>query len=97
MFLLGNVISNTIKTFKESFKNHKEEKEKVSYNIMDSLVFSLIILILAVVPAILVSQQCNPTNKVGYGILAFLFADIYLFQWSIRKFVMNTPDYCLMA
>jgi hypothetical protein len=94
MLLLANVISNTIKTVKENFKT---VKEKESVNIMDSLFLSLLILILAVVPAVLVSQQCNPSNKVGYGILAFLFADIYLFQWAIRKFVMNTPDYCLMA
>jgi hypothetical protein len=94
MLLLANVISNTIKTVKENFKT---VKEKESVNIMDSLFLSLLILILAVVPAVLVSQQCNPTHKVGYGILAFLFADIYLFQWAIRKFVMNTPDYCLMA
>jgi hypothetical protein len=94
MLLLANMISNTIKTVKENFKT-KTVKETVS--IMDSLFLSLLILILAVVPAVLVSQQCNPTQKVGYGILAFLFADIYLFQWSIRKFVMNTPDYCLIA
>ena len=94
MLLLANVISNTIKTVKENFKT---VKEKESVNIMDSLFLSLLILILAVVPAVLVSQQCNPSNKVGYGILAFFFADIYLFQWAIRKFVMNTPDYCLMA
>jgi hypothetical protein len=92
MFLLGNVISNTINNVKENFNNDKE-----SNNITNSLLLSVLLLFLLVVPAVLVSQQCNPTNKVGYGILAFLFADIYLFQWSIRKFVINTPDYCLMA
>ena len=44
----------------------------------------------------LIGIQCNPELKVRYGILAFFFADIYIFQWAIRKFLLHEKDYCLM-
>lgn len=61
-----------------------------------SIVFFILAVVFAVVPAVLVARQCNPEFKVRYGILAFFFSDIYIFQWAIRKFVMNEPEYCMM-
>ena len=61
-----------------------------------NVVFFILAVVLAVVPAVLIARQCNPEFKVRYGILAFFFSDIYIFQWAIRKFVINEPEYCMM-
>jgi hypothetical protein len=44
--------------------------------------------------AILVAVRCNPTNSIGFGILAAIFPEIYLIQWSARKYVFREPGYC---
>ena len=54
----------------------------------------ILFLFVTVMPKVLLATGCNPKNKVGYGILAFFFGEIYLLQWSIRKFLMNEPGYC---
>jgi hypothetical protein len=59
-------------------------------------ILMLIGILFAVIPAILIARQCNPELKVRYSILAFFFADVYIFQWAIRKFLLREKDYCLM-
>jgi hypothetical protein len=85
----------------EDFKSSKgkEEDKKPSPSLLVSainIVFFLLAVVLAVVPAVLIARQCNPEFKVRYGILAFFFSDIYIFQWAVRKFIMNEPGYCEM-
>ena len=84
---------------KEEFKGKKEDQEDNSPNVIVVAIGWLLVIIgiiFAVVPAILIARQCNPELKVSYSILAFFFADIYIFQWAIRKFLLNEKDYCLM-
>ena len=45
-------------------------------------------------PAVLGAVDCNKNNKLLYGTLAFLFSDVYLLQWSIKKFILNKANYC---
>jgi hypothetical protein len=52
--------------------------------------FILFILILAIVLAV----RCNPDNKIAYGIIAFLFSEIYLIQFFIRKYLIKEKNYC---
>jgi len=52
--------------------------------------FVLFIVILAIVLAI----RCNPDNKIAYGIIAFLFSEIYLIQFFIRKYLIKEKNYC---
>lgn len=52
--------------------------------------FDLVITIFA----ILIAVKCNPTNSIGFGILAALFPEIYLIQWGARKYVLHEPNYC---
>ncbi len=83
----------------EDFKNNDTENEKKKPNVIISalgLLFLIISTVLVVVPAILIARQCNPELKIRYSILAFFFADIYIFQWAIRKFIMHEPNYCEM-
>ena len=93
--LIMNSLSN------EDFKSSKgeEEDKKHSPSLLVSainIVFFILAVVLAVVPAVLIARQCNPEFKIRYGILAFLFSDIYIFQWAVRKFIMNEPGYCEM-
>ena len=52
--------------------------------------FVLFIVILAIVLAV----RCNPDNKFAYGIIAFLFSEIYLIQFFIRKYLIQEKNYC---
>ena len=84
---------------KEGFKANKDEKETKTANVFVVAIGWILVLIgiiFAVVPAILIARQCNPELKVRYSILAFFFADIYIFQWAIRKFLLHEKDYCPM-
>ena len=81
----------------EGFKSNEDKKEQPSLIVNAiNVVFFILAVVLAVVPAVLIARQCNPEFKVRYGILAFFFSDIYIFQWAIRKFVINEPEYCMM-
>jgi hypothetical protein len=44
--------------------------------------------------AVVIATRCNPNEKWGYGILAFLFPEIYLIQWGIRKYIVKEATYC---
>ena len=45
-------------------------------------------------PAVLVATNCNPNNKILYGIIGFFFSDLYLIQWSVKKFILKQANYC---
>jgi len=51
-----------------------------------------------VVLAVIMSQKCNSDETMGtrflYGLLAFLFPEIYLIQWALRKYAFKEADYC---
>ena len=83
---------------REDFKNNSKDEKEKSSTVISVLgwLFLLINIVLVVVPAILIARQCNPELKIRYSILAFFFADIYIFQWAVRKFIIHEPNYCEM-
>jgi len=68
--------------------------DKTLHNNIYILIYVAVMLLFTTVPAVLVSVNCNPGNKLLYGIIAFFFSDIYLLQWAIRKFVLKSNYYC---
>jgi hypothetical protein len=54
-----------------------------------------IIIIAIVITAILIAFRCNPENKLAYGFIAFLFSEIYLIQFCIRKYLIKEKNYCV--
>ena len=76
-----------------NFVNIDNRYKTIKNNIF-LLIYISILLLFTVVPAILIAINCNPTQKILYGIVAFFFGDIYLLQWSIRKFILNDTNYC---
>ena len=79
----------------ESFKNYLNgDVDKMIRDNLYTLIYITLLLLVTTIPAVLVAINCNKTQPVRYGILAFLVSDIYLLQWSIKKFIMKYPDYC---
>ena len=82
------------KTF-ESFKTFLEgNHDKILRDNIHTLMYMSILILITTIPAVLIATNCNKDSKVAYGILAFLFSDVYLLQWSIKKFVLKYPEYC---
>ncbi len=79
----------------ESFKTFLEgNHDKILRDNLYTMIYMIILILITTIPAVLVATNCNKDNRVLYGILAFLFSDIYLLQWSIKKFVLKYPEYC---
>jgi len=77
----------------DNIKNYNDNKKFLTNNVY--LIFYItLLLIVTALPAVLVAIECNKENKILYGIMAFLFSDIYLLQWSIKKFILNKSNYC---
>ena len=96
MSLLSLAIFNlSRKRALESFRTFLEgSPDKILRDNLYTMIYMIIILLVTTIPAVLVATNCNKDSKVLYGIVAFLFSDIYLLQWSIKKFVLKYPDYC---
>ena len=80
--------------------NHKEnlvgnKKEELGNDFWVSFTISFIIIIIfQILPVMLIAVHCNPKSPVTYGIIAFLFPGIYLFQHAVRKYLMKEKGYC---
>ena len=57
------------------------------------VVIGAIDLAMAVIPCY-IAVKCNPKNPIGYGLLALIFSEIYLFQFLVRKFIVKEKGYC---
>jgi hypothetical protein len=77
-------------TIIDSLKNNS----KILTNNVYIMFYLTLLLVVTAVPAVLVAVNCNTDNPVMFGILAFLFSDIYLLQWSIKKFILKRSNYC---
>jgi hypothetical protein len=61
-----------------------------------TIFYMAILLLITAIPAVLVAVNCNKDKPILYGIVAFVFSDLYLLQWSIKKFIIRYPNYCLL-
>lgn len=73
-------------TFGMMLGNHTTNN---SYNVLIT-----IFIIFVVVLAIILAVRCNPNNQLAYGLIAFLFSEIYLIQFFIRKYIIQEKEYC---
>ena len=85
----GVIILNNRKVIDNLVNNDNTINNNVYMIVNIALLF-----IFTAIPAVLVAVNCNKDKKVLYGILAFMFSDIYLLQWSIKKYVLKTDNYC---
>ena len=88
---------NQIKVFKEErkLKNNLNDKIDYKHKTIENILWFCILLIFLmfnVVPAVLIASNCANNNYV-HLVLAFLFSDIYVFNYAIRKFIFR-DGYC---
>lgn len=78
-------------SLKRPINNREDYKDSVILNVVW---FSILVvfLLLNVVPAILIANVCSKGNLLNM-VIAFLFSDIYVFNYAIRKFVYE-DNYC---
>ena len=98
MSILSLTILNIIRrNTLESFINLMEgDTNKIIKDNLYTMIYILFLLLITTIPAVLVAVNCNKSEPIKYGVLAFLLSDIYLLQWSIKKFVFKYPNYCLL-
>jgi len=96
MSLLSLAIFNlSRKRALESFKTFLEgNPDQILKDNLYTMAYMIILLLVTTIPAVLVATNCNKQNKAMYGIIALFCSDIYLLQWSIKKFVLKYPEYC---
>jgi hypothetical protein len=89
------ILNMTRRKTLESFKTFLEgNHDNILRDNLYTMIYMILLILVTTIPAVLVATNCNKDSKVLYGILAFLFSDIYLLQWSIKKFVLKYPEYC---
>ena len=100
---MNNVLSQVIpalkvfETFKSksNFTNMNNVSEKVKKEVAFSLFVTVVLVIfLQIMPVMLIAVNCNPKSPVLYGVIAFLFPGIYLFQHTFRKYLLKEKGYC---
>ena len=76
-------------------KNKINDRESYKNSVLLNVVwFSILVifLLLNVVPAILIANSCSKGNIISI-IVSFLFSDIYIFNYAVRKFIFE-DNYC---
>ena len=101
--LLASKLADTSKleTFKSSMKIKDNNVTTDVYNksvLNSSLSFIIltVLILINVIPALLIAYNCSKSNMskgINMG-LAFLFSDIYLFYYTMRKYVYKDKNYC---
>ena len=85
---------NSLMLKREDNPDYPQYKESVLRTALN-YIFIAVFVLLTVVPAVLIATGCNKGSQaVVSGIFAFLFSDIYLFNYALRKFVLKKRGYC---
>ena len=96
MFLTAITINKKVPSMKSKMmKGPKMMMSTMSSDEQKTIVSMSIFGLLISIVAAVIATRCNPDNKLGYGLLAFIFPEIYLIQWAIRKYLMKENEYCM--
>tara|TARA_B100001093_G_C26016916_1_gene672193 strand:- start:16 stop:306 length:291 start_codon:yes stop_codon:yes gene_type:complete len=77
----------------DNFLNIEDSIKTINNNVY-IIIYTGLLLLFTTIPAVLVAINCNKDKKVLYGLVGFFFSDIYLIQWSIKKFILKNENYC---
>jgi len=95
MLVSGTILLLNNLRINENFKSIVSLKtETIILNNAYIIAYLTILLLFTAIPAVLVAVNCNPKNPILYGLIALIFSDLYLLQWSIKKFVFKFDKYC---
>lgn len=92
MILLNCAFNKKIgkKPIYETFDNYIGSENLKGFGGLFISIFIIFIVILAVILAV----RCNPNNQFAYALIAFMFSEIYLIQFFIRKYIIQEKNYC---
>ena len=105
MIFSKKFLKNHIEDFKKQFtlKNDKlngidEFREKGNLSVTAFLIM-LFIVVMNVIPAIIIALHCFKKDtgilKYLHPIIAFLFSDIYMLIFVVRKFILKDNSFCV--
>ena len=77
----------------DNFINIDDSVKTINNNIY-IITYIGLLLLFTTIPAVLVAINCNKNSKLLYGSIGFVFSDVYLIQWSIKKFILKQKNYC---
>jgi hypothetical protein len=77
----------------DNFINIDDSVKTINNNIY-IITYIGLLLLFTTIPAVLVAINCNKNSKLLYGSIGFVFSDVYLIQWSIKKFILKHKNYC---
>ena len=84
-----------LKQFKKQLINKSSNRDTYRKGVLLNIIWFSVILVLFllnVVPGVLIASECSNGNICNI-ILGFLFSDIYVFHYVLRKFVYK-DNYC---
>lgn len=95
---LKNYIENFTEQFKVSNNVKEDEFRNKGHNAVSSFIFLLFIVILNVLPAMIIALHCASKDssimRYIYPLFAFLFSDVYMLVFVIRKFILKDNSFC---
>ena len=78
----------------DMFTGNNVNEARIEQFTMEIFITICLILIIQVLPIVLIAVHCNPKRPFVFGLIAFLFPGVYLFQHAIRKYVIAEKGYC---
>ena len=94
LLLNNNAVVNNISNLNNALNNKLSNNNKIVSNNFFILFYVSLLLIVTALPSVMVAINCNPNNKILYGLIAFFFSDLYLLQWAVKKFILKKENYC---
>ena len=79
---------------KEPFTQKNMTSTEKKSALLGALLYVVLIVLFQILPVMLIAVNCNPDSPVIYGIVSFLFPNIYLLQHAIRKYINHEKGYC---
>ena len=88
---VAGVVRDTKETLVGNNQITREFRREVVISVLTTF---LLIVLFQILPVMLIAVNCNPKSPVTYGIIAFLFPGVYLFQHAVRKYLIKQKGYC---
>lgn len=102
MIFSKKFLKNHIEDFREQFQvspnvNESEFREK-GHLTVSAFIFLLFIVVINVLPAVIISLHCASKDtgftRYLYPVIAFLFSDVYMITFVVRKFLLKDNSFC---
>jgi hypothetical protein len=88
-------VAGVVRDTKENLVGNNQITSEFRREVVISVLTTFLLIVLfQILPVMLIAVNCNPKSPVTYGIIAFLFPGVYLFQHAVRKYLIKQKGYC---